>query len=61
MPKTSSKAITKVCYKPSTQSGDEFIVIVNFDEVSRSDKIDGGKVLIDVAWLQYKQWKDDRE
>ena len=34
MAKTDSKAITKVCYKPSSQSGDEFIVIVNFPEVS---------------------------
>ena len=34
MAKTDSKAITKVGYKPSPQSGEEFIVIVNFPEVS---------------------------
>lgn len=34
MAKSSPKSLTKVCYKPSTQSGDEFIVIVNPEEVS---------------------------
>ncbi|KAI0340901.1 DUF1960-domain-containing protein [Trametopsis cervina] len=32
MTKTSQKSLTKVVYKPSTQSTDEFTVIVNSDE-----------------------------
>lgn len=32
-PKSSPRAIAKVIYKPSTQSTDEYTVVVNIDEV----------------------------
>ena len=36
-PPTKMKSLTKVVYKPSTQSTDEFTVIVNADEVCLYD------------------------
>lgn len=36
MPNANQRTLTKVTYKPSTQSTDEFTIIVNFDEVRPS-------------------------
>lgn len=33
MPKSSTKALTKVAFKPNAQSTEEFIIIVNAEEV----------------------------
>jgi len=50
------KNITKIIYKPDTQSTDEFIIIVNPDEVCHTLRFTGAN-LNHLVPVQYKKYK----